>query len=255
MSEFLFLGTGAADWNIEEKGDFFRRNSAALVNDSLMIDCGKHIFDFAESIDKKELYNHVTDIIITHNHGDHVCRESILKLAQSQKIRLGCDRQIMNLVGENPNIEFVQFKPFEEQKLGEYNITPLLANHDVVADGEAFAFHYIIETSDGKKIFYGLDGAWFLNPSWQVMKKHKFDIMIFDCTVGDSHDWRIFEHNTIPMLRTMIKEIQEQKLVKDDGKLIASHMARTLHGSHEETENILKKIGVLTAYDGLKISF
>lgn len=255
MSELLFLGTGAADWHIEDKGEFFRRNSAALVNGNLMLDCGSHIFDFARSINNKELYNNVTDIIITHNHRDHFCKESVTELSRSKKIRLCGDGRVKKAVGENSNIDFVLLEPFKEVRIGEYKVIPLLANHDIVVGEEGCAFHYIIETADEKKIFYGLDGAWFLRPSWEEMKKHKFDVMVFDCTVGDSDDWRLFEHNTIPMLRTMIKEIKAKELVCDNGMLIASHLARTLHLSHEETESILNKIDMITAYDGLKISF
>ena len=58
----LFLGTGAADWKMEHKETYpdFRRYSAALVNDDLLIDCGPHIFDFAESIGRPDLYDGVT---------------------------------------------------------------------------------------------------------------------------------------------------------------------------------------------------
>lgn len=255
MAEILFLGTGAADWDINQRDGFFRRNSAALINDDLMVDCGLHIFDFCECENKKDLYKNVTDIIVTHSHDDHVRAQSVLKLADSQKIRVGCDKQIMDLVGEHPNIEYVQFKPFVPKKMGNYEIIPLLANHQMVADGDSFAFHYIIKTPDKKTLFYGLDGAWFLRPSWQEMKKHKFDVMVFDCTVGDSDDWRLFEHNTIPMLRMMLDGIKEEKLLADGGKLVASHLARTLHTTHEETAKILEKIDTITAYDGMKIEF
>lgn len=255
MSEILFLGTGAADWSLEDKGGFFRRNSAALINCDLMIDCGKHIFDFAESENEKSLYANITDIIITHRHSDHFCRDSVLKLAETNKLRVGCDNRIMQTIGAHPNIEYVNFKPFQTTNMGRYKITPLLANHDIVFDGNACAFHYIIETFDDRKLFYGLDGAWFLRPSWQEMQKHKFDTMIFDCTVGDRDDWRMFEHNTIPMLRVMINEIRNKQMINPDGTLIASHMAKELHISHEDTEEILKRINVLTAYDGMRIVF
>ncbi len=51
-----FLGTGAADWNIEERkdGDFFRRLSSLLVNDDLLIDPGPHFSKFAH-LDHKRL--------------------------------------------------------------------------------------------------------------------------------------------------------------------------------------------------------
>lgn len=257
MNKLLFLGTGAADWNIAEKSkaDFFRRYSAAMLNGNLLIDCGPHIFDFEQSFEKENLYENVSNIIITHKHSDHFCLETVLKLAEKRKIRVGCDEAVARQIGENPNIEFVIFKPYEAKNVGEYKVIPLLANHDIVADGNNYSFHYIIETSDGKKIFYGLDGAWFLRSSWEEMKKHKYDIMVFDCTVGDKDDWRAFEHNTIPMLRIMLKEVRNNKLTVSDGKLIASHMARTLHGSHKQTQSILSEIGMLTAYDGFEVMF
>lgn len=255
MSELLFLGTGAADWHIEDKGEFFRRNSAALLNGSLMLDCGSHIFDFAKDAGDDTLYSGVTDVLITHSHSDHFSGESVLKLAEGNKIRLGCTRAVREKVGENPNIECIILKPFEEVCMGGYKVIPLLANHGAVINEKDAAFHYIIKAPDGKCLFYGLDGAWFLRPSWEEMKKHKFDVMVFDTTVGDMDDWRVFEHNTIPMLRFMIKEIKAQKLLKDGGCLVASHLARTLHPSHDETSEILKGLDMQTAFDGMKIDF
>lgn len=253
MNEFVFLGTGAADWSLEHKSGFFRRNSAALLNRELMIDCGCHIFDFAESEGDVGMYDNVTDVVITHSHGDHFCKSSISAIAEKQKIRLGCDRHIMRVVGEHKNIEFVLFEPFETKKMGKYTVTPLLANHHVVCKDDEFAFHYIIRTENGKTIFYGLDGAWFLRPTWEIMKKHKFDLMVLDCTVGDKSDWRLFEHNTIPMLRMMTEGIRNEGILAEGGVAVASHLARTLHESHEKTTQILSRLGMLTAYDGMKL--
>lgn len=255
MSELLFLGTGAADWILEERNGFFRRNSAALLDRKIMLDCGLHIFDFLEEYGNKELFENVTDILITHSHDDHYRKESVVKLAEKHKIRVACDIFTKNDIGNHENIEFVNLKPFKEFELDGYKIIPLLANHEMVCDEENLACHYIIETSDGKKLFYGLDGAWFLRPSWQEMKKHKFDVMVFDATCGDYHDWRIFEHNTIPMLREITEEIRVQKVISENGILVASHLARTLHLPHKETAEILEKFGVVCAYDGLTIEF
>lgn len=255
MSQLLFIGTGAADWNINDNGNFFRRFSSSLVNGELLLDCSDHIFDFALKTGNEGLFDNVSDILITHSHYDHFNKDTVLRLAQSRKIRVGCCKHIAQCIGQHPNIEFTTFTPYKTAAIGKYTVTPLLANHDVVIDGDNCAFHYIIETADSKKIFYGLDGAWFLRPSWEEMKKHVFDIMVLDCTAGDGHDWRIFEHNTIPMLRTMVKEISDRNMLAANGKLIASHLAKTLHKSHEETSEILARINMITAYDGLSIAF
>lgn len=255
MAELLFLGTGAADWDIKEKkkGEFFRRNSAALLNNDVMIDCGAHIFDFAKDSGRPDLYDGVTDILITHYHGDHFVPDSVKELAKDRKIRVMGDSRVRKDLEGVDNIEFIIPQLYTEQKVGNYRVIPVLANHEIVALDDQFAFHYIITTPDEKVIFYGCDGAWFLRPAWNKMLEYKFDAMIFDCTVGDSDDWRLFEHNTIPMLRTMMKEIREKDIIKDGGVAIASHLARTLHVGHGETAEILKKLDMETAFDGMAV--
>jgi len=255
MNELLFLGTGAADWDVNDKTNFFRRNSAALLNNELMLDCGPHIFDYLNDCNNPELFDKVKYILITHDHDDHLYAESIAKIAEKQKILLCGAESIYDFVGDHENIEYLFFEPLKTYTVGNYEIIPLLANHDVIIGGKSRAFHYIIKAPDGRKLFYGLDGAWFLRPSWEEMLKHTFDISVLDCTVGDSHDWRIFEHNTIPMLRVMTKEMREQNMIAPNGKIIASHLARTLHLPHEETEKILAEFGMKTAFDGIEIEF
>lgn len=253
MSQIIFLGTGAADWEIENKGDFFRRNSSVLINHNLIVDCGPHIFDYRECFGDDVLYDNVTDVLITHAHSDHFSKASLLRLSQNQKLRVWGDGQIGREVSDCENVEFTALEPHKEVKFGDYTVLPLLANHHIVTNGDCCAFHYIIKTKDDKTIFYGLDGAWLLCSTWNEMKNHQFDAMIFDCTVGDGDDWRLFEHNTIPMLRKMTKEILERKMLKESGVFVASHLARTLHTSHEETEKLLKKSNILTAFDSMEL--
>lgn len=254
MNELLFLGTGAADWNLQNRRGFFRRNSAALLNENLLLDCGPHVWDYVRCVNGHAL-DRVTDVLITHDHSDHFDKDALLKLAERQKIRVACDGFLRVTVGAHPNIEYMPVVPFREFTVGSYRVMPVLANHDVVQQGLRQSCHYIVTTPDGKTLFYGLDGAWFLRPSWKEMCRHKFDVMVLDCTVGDREDWRLFEHNTIPMLRQMVREIHEQRLLNRNGVLVASHLARTLHGSHEHTEKVLKELSMVTACDGMKIRF
>ena len=118
-----------------------------------------------------DLFDDITDIIVTHIHSDHVKRESVLRLAENKKLRIGCDRRCAEHIGKNQNITYTLFKPYMEYNVGDMLVTPLLSNYDIVADGDNFAFNYYIETKDGKPIFYGLDGAWILRPTWEYLKK------------------------------------------------------------------------------------
>lgn len=258
MNELLFLGTGAADWLIEESGEEnkeIRRNSSALINGELMLDCGPHVFHYQKYVGGEDLFDKVKYLLITHDHSDHMNPDNIRALADHHPMTVICDEYTQQEVGTHPGITYLTNKPYERIQAEQYQILPILANHDVVTMGNRQAVHYIITMPDGKNLFYGLDGAWFLRPSWETMKEYHFDVMVLDCTVGDSPDWRLFEHNTIPMLRTMIEEIRRIGMLAPGGHLVASHLARTLHLDHASTAAILDKEGMETAYDGLKMRF
>lgn len=251
MNSILFLGTGAADWDMNDKtaGRFFRRNSSTLINGELLIDPGAHIFDYLADSGDPNLFDRVKYVVVTHNHGDHVNGDSVRRLAENKSLTVLCPLPAQNRIGEVKNVTFITSEAYKTTELGGYSVLGLYANHDDVVN----AFHYIIKTPDGKEIFYGLDGAWFLRPTWEEMKAHRFDLAIMDCTVGDFDDWRLFEHNTVPMLRKMIAEMVRLNMMNDGGKIVASHLARTLHPSHEECVKVFEELGMITAYDGMKI--
>ena len=123
------------------------------------------------------------------------------------------------------------------------------ANHDE----SAFPQHFLIE-SEGKSIFYGCDGAWLLNKTYYHLHKRHLDVAVFDCTTGDYEgEWRIGEHNGIPMLRVMLPSLKSVEAITDKTKVYFSHLAPSLHKSHDETEKIAHTLGAFVAYDGLCI--
>ena len=114
--------------------------------------------------------------------------------------------------------------------------------------------NFIIEV-DGKKIFYALDGAWFLHETYYALKGAGLDLLVLDCTCGDYEgDYRIGEHNTIPMIRLMLPSFKKWGTIAENARVYASHLAPSLHKSHEETVEILQKDGIGVAYDGLILS-
>lgn len=91
--KILFLGTAACDYSPElngkfkEKFDFdARRSSCALINDTVLVDCGDHTVDslrIAETDVSK-----ITDILITHLHSDHFNVQNIKHIASLTKNKL-----------------------------------------------------------------------------------------------------------------------------------------------------------------------
>ena len=256
QNELLFLGTGAGDW-INGDGIRYlphRLCSSVLINKEILIDCGPHIFASASEIGDENLYSDLKHVLITHRHVDHFNADNLEKLAASKKLDVACDNFTQKLVKNTDNISFVSLPMFKKAQLGDYEIIALPANHDVRGGGRN-ASHFIIITPDKKELFYGLDGAWFSNDEWMVMKKHKFDVVVLDCTLGNANDHRMFEHNNIDMARAIAAEIRRQDLLNPDGVIIGSHFARTLNRSQTITKQTLKRFDVIAAEEGMRIAF
>ena len=61
---------------------------------------------------------------------------------------------------------------------------------------------------------------------------------MFDATIGDGHDgdYRIFEHNSMPMLRIMVSTLRNTGILRPDAPVFMTHLARTLHKNQAEVE-------------------
>ena len=257
--KITFLGTGAADWNIDsyKPGKFHRRFSSALINDDLLIDPGPHIFHYCETEGTPDMLDGVRNVIVTHSHGDHFVPGSVLRLCAERDCTLwgdgACLRKLKRLIGEEETakIRFVEFKIGQDYEIDGYKITPLRGNH-ATEDPEENTLIYLIER-DGRILFYGCDSAWIPTTSWNVIKNRAVNAMVLELTCGETarNDWRIFEHNTIEMLELMLTTFRKYDYFADDVKYYVSHMALTLHTDHETLVETLKPLDVTPAYDGL----
>lgn len=250
--KITFLGTGAADFSPlldteyrHKLGKDQRRSSAILIDDHFLVDCGPHVLNSMEiqGIDPGQ----VTDLFLTHFHGDHCNWNNIRSLAAGREQPL---RIWYRAGGETEAVENARFCPLEPgqaAETGSLQVKALAANHT------QWPLHYDFEL-DGVKMFYGCDGAWLLNDTFYAMRGRNYDCMILDGTVGDYNgDFRLGEHNSIPMIRLMAASFETERVIAPDGQLWLSHLARTLHRPHDETVEILKKDGFFAAYDGLMI--
>ena len=140
--------------------------------------------------------------------------------------------------------ELIELSPGEQVQLGKYTVLAVEGHHPVKT------LHYFI--SDGNsRLFYALDGAWFLHDSFKFLRKKHLSLAIFDCTVGDYvGDFRMGEHNSIPMIRLMLPSLKTVEAIDDNTKIMISHLAPSLHKSHKETSEIISDFGTV-AYDGL----
>jgi len=258
MSTFdlLFLGTCAYNYSPRlqnECKDCFdndaRRASAMLVNDHVLIDCGDHVLD-SMRIAGKEL-SAVTDVLVTHFHRDHYNTEhlSIIASAKDTPLRVWVSEEAA--LPEIENVEFCRMTKLQTYTLEcGLQVTGLYANHDP----ETFPQHFLLE-QDGKTALYATDGAWFMLKTYYYLRDRKVDMFIVDATVGDYEgDFRMAEHNSIPMIRLMLPSLKTAGIIDDHTAVWMTHIAPSLHKPHAETVEIVKADGMKVAYDGLTLS-
>lgn len=250
--KIMFMGTGAADWDIEKrkKGEFFRRLSGTVINDDLMIDCSADTADFVSENNFR--LSDIKNILITHTHSDHFEPKTITELL-SEKADVWTEKASIGMVQNKlSNFNVNEIELFKQYQIGNYIVTALPANH-ISNDIKEQPVHYIIQSED-KTIFWGCDGAWFLEKTWYEMRKFSFDYVVLDGTLGNKEgDCRIFEHNNLSMVKEISAAIRECGLLKENGKIIISHMSKYSHDKHEALTEQMNKIGITVAYDGMVI--
>lgn len=252
--DILFLGTCACDFSPrlkDECKDKFdkdaRRASALLINGRVLVDAGMHILDSLR-IAEISLEN-ITDLLITHLHKDHFDPENIRQIAAAkpEKLRLYVrnDAELPVI----PNTEVIKMQNFEEYNIGDIKAVGLSANHEP----ETFPRHLLFERK-GKKLLYATDGAWVTNETYYYLRNSALDMLILDCTCGEAEgEYRIAEHNTIPMIRLMLPSFKTFGIITDQTKTLITHLAPSLHKPHDEIQKLFEKDSITVAFDGLKL--
>lgn len=78
------------------------------------------------------------------------------------------------------------------------------------------------------------------------------DALVIDATCGDYEgDYRIGEHNSVPMIRLMMPSFKNLVIINERTKIYLTHLAPSLHKPHDEKQKLVKKDGFTVAYDGM----
>lgn len=267
--KILFLGTGAGEmWPATfcmcRRCKKARRQGNIMPGSSILID-NQYLIDAPTGLGLNLALLKVNAkfpfyIFITHSHQDHFDPEEIISTRNNinNKIYLYINKTVFRLLKHytkfNRFFNLAKLKnyyvnivtPFKTTEINkDATVIPVLANHDKTYNEENF--NYILKIK-GRTILYACDTGWYCDKTWKAIKKHRFDVVILECsclnmkTGGKNHmDYDYF--------LKFIEELRMSKSISNHTQIIATHFY--LHYSDEKKIVKLEKQGIKIAYRGM----
>ncbi|MCL4514957.1 MAG: hypothetical protein M1379_05155 [Firmicutes bacterium] len=134
-------------------------------------------------------------------------------------------------------------KPF---MAGAARVTPLIADHFL---GKG-AFTYLIEYQ-GRAIFYGLDSGWYPEATWEVLRHHRLNAAVIDCTHGSLPSER--NHMGVEQVIKVKQALLAQGSAGPETIFVATHFSHNGRFLHHQLEEAFFPHGIKVAYDGMTL--
>lgn len=243
-----FIGCGAADYDWSRYGEKgILGSTATLLNGSVLLDCGPTVAKALKrfGIDSSQ----ITGIVNTHSHSDHFSVDVIKEIAQDRKIHFYGSRQSCEQLKDTCKVHPVSCG--DSFELNGCTFLTLPANH-AVTDLKEETFNYLI--TEDKTLLYALDTAWMLTKARLLIGKTHIDAIVWDATMSEADNWRIFEHSDPVMFAHIRRVLLQTGNIDDSVKIWFDHRARTLWPQDEaEQEKIARRENVMLAREGEEV--
>lgn len=242
-------------------GKNIRRRSGMMVNDTTLIDFPPDIY--ALSLELGLDLGSVTDLMITHSHGDHFDVGELNMRQNGMFCHLGQDAPPLRLYGDDgvarvmkaagadkyPYVAYTPLSYFDPVKLANGLVfTPLPASH---AEGEN-ACIFLIE--DGRhRVLYGHDTGLLPEADYPFLEGKPLDFVSLDCCNG-SHSTEYFGHMGMPQCRKVADRLEALGCIRPDTRLMLNHFSHNCGELHEDLVAKAADIGFEVAYDGMIVT-
>ncbi|TQF69331.1 bifunctional adenosylcobinamide kinase/adenosylcobinamide-phosphate guanylyltransferase [Rhodococcus spelaei] len=258
--EVVLLGTGAADgWpnpfcgcascrTVLRRGEN-RAQTAALVDDVLLLDCGPEVPRAAVAAGRS--LAGVRHLLLTHAHPDHVgplallirswagCGETLDVVGPAEALDLCRD-----WVGPDDPVRWVPVTSGDEVRVGDYDVRVLPAAHRVMRDGDSVL--YEVAGREGRKLLWATDTGPLPASVLDLVRGARYDAVFLEETFGDlaDHDADHLDLRTFPRA---LAALREAGAVVDRTDVIAVHLG---HHNPPDLPDRLRPWGVRVVPDG-----
>ncbi|NKY53613.1 MBL fold metallo-hydrolase [Nocardia vermiculata] len=260
--EIVLLGTGAADgWpspfcrcesccDATTSGQI-RGQTAALVDDVLMLDCGPEAPRAALRLGRT--LADVRHILLTHAHPDHLGPQALLFRSW---VDAGHELEVIGpvdaldacrpWVGPGDPVRFTAVRAGDRISAGPYHVTVLPARHQVFRAGDAVL--YDIAAADGARLLWACDTGPWPHAWFEAVRGATYDAVFLEETFGDRSELSD-EHLGLPEFAELLDGLREVSAVTDETDVVAVHLGHH-NPPNAELERRLAGYGARAGRDG-----
>ncbi|MGW0177447.1 bifunctional adenosylcobinamide kinase/adenosylcobinamide-phosphate guanylyltransferase [Rhodococcus sp. NPDC003322] len=262
--EVVLLGTGAADgWpnpfcrcasclTALRRGEV-RAQTAALVDDVLLLDCGPEVPRAAAHAGRS--LSGVRHLLLTHSHPDHTGPLALLMrswVVREEPLDVIGPPEALDLcrdwVGPDDPVRWIPIAPGEALRVGEYTVRALPAAHRVFRDGDAVL--YEIAGPDRRKLLWATDTGPLPAATLDAVRGARYDVVFLEETFGDLVDHEP-DHLDLHTFPRALAALREAEAVVEGTDVIAVHLS---HHNPVDLPDRLRPWGVRVLDDGATVA-
>jgi adenosylcobinamide kinase/adenosylcobinamide-phosphate guanylyltransferase len=234
--EVLLLGTGGADgwpnpWctcascNWARSAGVLRRQTAALVDDVMLIDCGPEAPRAA--LQHGRTLAGVKHILLTHAHNDHLAaaaltwrqwagRDDPVDVVGPPKAIAACKDWVKS---DSTWAKFREVHAGDRLTIGGYDVRVVAANHNEEVGPPVL---YDITGPSGERMFWGTDTGPLPDSSLDAMAGVGYDALFLEESTGDID---FPQHHTFATWAADVAKLRANGALGADSRVIAIHLS------------------------------
>ncbi|CAM3003268.1 Putative cobalamin biosynthesis protein cobU [Prescottella defluvii] len=236
-----------------ERGEI-RGQTAALIDDTILLDCGPDVPRAAVRAGRS--LAGVRHLLLTHAHPDHLAPALLLFRSWVQRDRpldivgpVDALDLCRDWVGPDDPVRFVPVVPGDRIALNGYTVRVLEAAHRVFRDGDSVL--YDVTSSEDARMLWATDTGPLPSPTLDAVRDARYDALFLEETFGTRTDLGAGHHDLATFPRTLAA-LREAGAVTETTDVVAIHLSHYNPPTSELAE-LLAPWGARVVDDGTSV--